>query len=222
MNNELLPHEIVETNANPDATVIWLHGLGADGHDFESIIPEFKLSPSLRLRFIFPHAPMRPVTINGGYPMRAWYDIKSQSIEREVCVEELDQSKKQIIAFIEDQMNKGIVSERIILGGFSQGGAITYYTGLMCPHPLGGLISLSSYNPTLGVVGIDYPAHTQHYPIFIAHGTDDPVVPFSLGEKTRIHLENSGYQVQFHEYPIAHSLCAEEIGHVSAFIQKIL
>lgn len=222
-NSNLLPHEIIETNANPNASIIWLHGLGADGHDFEPVVPMLKLPSDLKIRFIFPHAPMRPVTINGGFRMRAWYDIKSQVIDkRGEEKKELEQSQKQIMAFIEDQMHRGISSERIILGGFSQGGAITYHTGLRCAYPLGGLFALSTYNPMPGLLGKSYPEHTKNCPVLIAHGEQDPIIPFSLGQRSRTELEDLGYLIEFYEYPMGHSLCDEEIRDVSVFIQKVL
>ena len=220
MQLSLLPHEILETGESPDASIIWLHGLGANGHDFEGLIPELNLPKSLKIRFIFPHAPIRPVTVNGGLEMRAWYDIKSISIEREIDVDDFSQTNKQILNFIKSEINRGIDSSRILLAGFSQGGAVAYYTGLRSPYALGGLLVLSAYIPIEGEPNKDYPEHSKHYPIFIAHGQQDPVVPLSLGQKAKTHLEKNKYKVEFREYPMPHSLCVEEIKDISAFIQK--
>jgi phospholipase/carboxylesterase len=215
----------IETGGEPLGSVIWLHGLGADGHDFEPIVPELRIAAETPLRFVFPHAPVRPVTINGGMSMRAWYDILT--LERGGPQDEtgIRDSSALLAGLIEREHERGIPHERIILAGFSQGGAIAMHTALRYPHTLGGLMALSTYlplqeSPDDEVVGNDC-AQGQALPIFMAHGSFDPVVPMVLGEQSRDRLQNAGYRVAWHDYPMAHAVCAEEINDIRDWLLSI-
>lgn len=213
---DLLPHIEIEPKQTANASVIWLHGLGADGHDFEPIVPELKLPEETAIRFIFPHAPSIPVTINNGYVMPAWYDIIEMNIERKIDNAQLMASSEQINQFIEREISRGIAPERIILIGFSQGGAVAYQTALSHPKKLGGLLALSTYFATEDT--IEFSDANKKLPIFIHHGVMDPVVPDLLGRKANRSLKNLGYDVKFNAYEMEHSVCYEQI----ADIQKIL
>ena len=216
----------VETAAGVQASVIWLHGLGADGHDFEPIVPELRLPPDLLLRFVFPHAPMRPVTINGGMTMRAWYDIKS--LDRDGPQDEagIRDSAATLEALIEREHERGIPYERIVCAGFSQGGAIALHAALRFEHKLAGLMALSTWLPlahTLKQEVLENPrAQGRELPVFVAHGSFDPMLPVSLGHVTRDTLEAAGYSVAWHEYPMAHAVCAEEIAAIREWLISIL
>jgi len=218
----LLPAVIRETHANraPEAAVIWLHGLGADGNDFAGIVPELRLPASLSVRFIFPHAPSIPVTINQGYVMPAWYDISELDVNRRVDEKQLRKSAAAVHAFVAQQIKEGIQSRRIVLVGFSQGGAVALEAGLSCPHPLAGILSLSSYFPTADTVTI-HEANRQ-LPIRICHGTADPVVNESLGRASADALRTLGYQPKYSSYPMQHAVCLEEIRDISAWLQEVL
>lgn len=213
----LLPALELETGPNPEATVIWLHGLGADGHDFEPIVPELQLPASMSVRFIFPHAPQIPVTINGGYVMPAWYDILEMSIDRSVDTRQLLASADAVDAFIARERARGIASERIVIAGFSQGGAVAYECALRHPEPLGGLMALSTYFATESTVQA-HPAN-QHLPILICHGTFDPVVPEVLGQRAQAELKRRGYEPTYHSYGMEHSVHPNEIRDISAWLQ---
>jgi len=211
---------IAPPDAEPAASIIWLHGLGADGHDFAGIAPELRLPPDLPVRFVFPHAPSIPVTINNGYVMPAWYDILEMSIERRVDVEQLARSAQAVHALIEREVARGIDSRRIILAGFSQGGAVILHAALTCPRPLGGALSLSSYFPTADVLT---PAQANaDLPVMVCHGSFDPVVPDVLGRKAEAALKALGHPTQWHSYPMEHSVCLEEVRDISAWLQTIL
>jgi phospholipase/carboxylesterase len=221
-----LPDTIeVLSSADPAGSVIWLHGLGADGHDFEPIVPELGLGGRLSLRFIFPHAPMRPVTINGGMTMRAWYDVLSLDRggpQDEVGIRE---SSRMLEMLIERERERGIDHENIVLAGFSQGGAIALHTALRFPERLAGLMALSTWLP-LGdcfdkEVSQNPKAQPQELPIFLAHGSFDPMLPLALGQHSRDTLENAGYKVEWHEYPMAHAVCAEEITAISNWLLSV-
>jgi len=215
-----LPHLTVDTGENPKATVIWLHGLGADGHDFEPIVPELGLQ-GLAIRFIFPHAPSMPVTINGGYIMPAWYDIAMTDFGVRQDRKGIMQSAASIQLLIEQEQMRGIKPERIILAGFSQGAAMSLHVGLRQSTPLAGIIALSGY--LLLADEMDQLATAaKATPIFMAHGINDPVVPFSLGDASRRKLEEVGYQLAWHSYPMQHQVCMEEIRHIGNWIRQIL
>jgi phospholipase/carboxylesterase len=207
----------IETGPRPEVAVIWLHGLGADGHDFEPIVPELRLARPVR--FIFPHAPVRPVTINNGMRMRAWYDIFQfgGGAEDEAGIRA---SEALLGELISQQKNKGIAASRIVLAGFSQGGAIVLQTGLRYPERLGGILALSTYLPLAGKLEQEKSAQNQDLPIFMAHGTHDDIIPLRRAEQSRDLLVKSGYQVDWRTYPMPHSVCPEEIGHISQFLAK--
>lgn len=212
----------VETGKNPTFTIIWMHGLGADGHDFEPLVPEL-LTPNLpALRFVFPHAPVRPVTINNGYAMRAWYDIIG--IDRRAVEDAagIEASAAGITALIANENSRGVPPSRIVLAGFSQGGAMALNTATRHPERLAGVIALSCYLPLAGELGTRRAAANQSTPVFMAHGTQDPVVPFALGDESRRLLEGAGYAVEWHSYAMPHSLCEAEVGDIRAFLSKIV
>lgn len=218
----LLPAVIRETRPGQaaDAAVIWLHGLGADGNDFAGIVPELRLPDALAIRFVFPHAPSIPVTINQGYVMPAWYDIVEMDVQRRVDENQLRASAVRVHDFVAQQVADGIDSRRIVLAGFSQGGAVVLEAGLSCPYPLAGLLSLSSYFPTADTVRIA--DANRQLPIRICHGTADPVVNEVLGKRSVSALEGLGYQPEYSNYPMEHSVCLEEIRDISAWLQKVL
>lgn len=216
----LLPRIEIEPGTDADASVIWLHGLGADGHDFEPIVPELNLPASCAVRFIFPHAPSIPVTINNGYVMPAWYDIVEMDIDRKVDVQQLDRSAKAIQAIIEYEIERGIKSERIVLAGFSQGGAVAYKLALNYEKPLAGLLIMSSYIATEDT--FQWHEANRSIPIQIFHGLTDPVVPEFLGEKAYSTLSTKGYEANYKTYPIEHSVCVEEIKDISTWLQGTL
>ncbi len=213
-----LPCIEIETAPNPQHTVIWLHGLGADGHDFEPIVPELVDPRWPALRFVFPHAPVRPVTINGGMPMRAWYDIVGMEIAQRQDERGMRESVAQLEELVASEMARGVSSERILLAGFSQGGAIALACGLRHAHKLDGIIALSTYLPMAEKTAAEAAAANRATPIFFAHGTADPVVPLVLGEMSRNHLQGLGYAIEWHAYPMAHQVCAEEIADLRRFI----
>jgi phospholipase/carboxylesterase len=212
----------VETGKQPTASIIWMHGLGADGHDFEPIVPEIVRPDERALRFIFPNAPVRPVTINGGYAMRAWYDIIG--IDRHSAQDEkgIRASDALVRALIQRENGRGIPTERIVLAGFSQGGAMALLTGTRYPEKLAGVMALSCYMLLATKFEAERSAANQTTPIFIAHGTQDPVVPLQLGEDTRQLLEKSGYPIEWHTYPMPHSVCVEEIAEIAAWLRRVL
>ena len=221
-----LPETIeVETATDCDGSVIWLHGLGADGHDFEPIVPELRLGGQARLRFVFPHAPVRPVTINGGMAMRAWYDI--YSLERSGPVDEagIRQSGAMLEGLIQRERDRGIASERIVVAGFSQGGAIAAHAALRYPDPLAGLMALSTYVPLHSTLEKEVfgnaAAQPKQLPIFMAHGSLDPMLPMALGESSREILVGQGYSVEWHDYPMGHAVCAEEIEDIRHWLESV-
>ena len=216
----LLPHIELNPTTPATATVIWLHGLGADGNDFAPLVPELKLPSSLAVRFIFPHAPAIPVTINGGYIMPAWYDILAMNLEREIDEKQLLASSAAISALIDRELERGIDSQRIIVAGFSQGGAVAYHAALSYPKPLGGLMALSSYFATHKSISL----HTanQQLPIAIFHGLYDRVVNESLGYQALEKLRGMGYKPQYRSYEMDHAVCAEEVNDISTWLQERL
>ena len=217
---DLLPHIEIEPATTANASIIWLHGLGANGHDFEPIVPELNLPESMAVRFIFPHAPEIPVTINGGFVMPAWYDILEMSIERKVDKEQLVQSAQAIQAFINREIERGITSERIIVAGFSQGGAVGFHAALTYPKPLAGLLALSTYFATVDSIDIA-PANNQ-LPIQIFHGTHDQVVPEIHGQNSVKFLTALGFKPGYQTFPMEHAVCLEEINAISKWIQTVL
>lgn len=209
-----------ETNPNPDAAVIWLHGLGASGHDFEPVVPELGLPRDAAIRFIFPHAPVMPVTINGGMRMPAWYDIKAMDIDRIVDTEQLGESSSAVARLVDQQIEQGISSDRIIIAGFSQGGAVAYELGLSYPRRLAGIIGLSTYFATAETVKLS--DANRDTPINIYHGTFDPIVPESLGRLSVEKLRAMGYSPAYQTYPMEHSVCLEEVVDIGKFITRHL
>jgi phospholipase/carboxylesterase len=219
---DLLPAIEIETGATPDAAVIWLHGLGDDGHGWSEVVPALRLPSALAVRFVFPHAPVVPVTINQGYAMRAWYDIRAADFNQRADLAGVRRSQSQLEALIARERERGIAAGRIVLAGFSQGGAIALYTGLRHPETLGGIVALSTYviDPD-SLQGEAAPANRK-IPIFMAHGTHDPVVQFAWAERSRRVLEAAGYAVEWHAYPMEHSALPEEIDAVGAFLTRVL
>ena len=216
----MVPRAEIQTHPSPDAAVIWLHGLGADGGDFVSIVPELQLPDTLRIRFIFPHAPFRPVTCNGGYVMRAWYDIYSLDDLDQEDHEGLLESQNTVESLIQREVDRGISPDRIILTGFSQGGAVVLFTGLRFSRRLAGIGALSTYLPLADLVGTEKNTANADVPIFMAHGQYDPVVRYALGEKSCQAIRQHGYTVDWHSYPMEHSVCMEEIHDIAGWIQQ--
>ena len=212
-----LPSVEIETGPDPRAAVIWLHGLGADGHDFEPIVPELELA--LPVRFVFPHAPVRPVTLNQGMPMRAWYDIYQLGGGPEDA-QGVRASQKLVEQMIAAEKRRG--ADRIVLAGFSQGGAIVLQTALRHPERLAGVLALSTYLPLHPTLAAERHAANRDLPIFMAHGQYDDIIPLARAEQSRRLLEGLGYPLEWHTYPMPHSVCPEEIGHLSQFLGRIL
>jgi phospholipase/carboxylesterase len=215
----------IETGPNPVGSVIWLHGLGADGHDFEPIVPELRLPESLPLRFVFPHAPVRPVTINAGMAMRAWYDIFSLERGGPMDEEGIRASGEILNGLIRQERERGVDAGRIVIAGFSQGGAIALHGALRYPEKLAGLMALSTYLPLTDCFDEEVVANKDsvngEIPIFMAHGTFDPVLPMHLGSDSAALLTKNGYSVEWHDYPMAHAVCAEEIEHIRDWLLSV-
>jgi len=218
----LLPRIELESAPNPTAAVIWLHGLGADGNDFAGLVPELNLAGCPPIRFIFPHAPSIPVTINGGYVMPAWYDILGVNLVDRQDAAGIQKSEQAIVALIAHEMARGIPSERIVLAGFSQGCAMALHTGLRLPHKLAGIMALSGYLPLADRYSSERLAANAHTPIFMAHGTADPVVVLARGEDSRDALAALGHPVQWRTYPMQHSVHPQEVADISAFLKQVL
>lgn len=208
----------IETESNPTAAVIWLHGLGASGHDFEPVVPELGLPEGAAVRFIFPHAPNMPVTINGGMTMPAWYDIKAMDIDRIVDTDQLMASSDAVAKLVDREIERGVNSENIIIAGFSQGGAVAYELGLSYPKRLGGILALSTYFATAKSVEVS--DANRGIPISIYHGTRDPMVPESLGRLSVEQLEKLGFEPSYQTFPMEHSVCLEEVQDIGRFIRK--
>ena len=213
---------VVETGKNPVASIIWAHGLGADKHDFESIIPMLGLPDSLPVRFIFPTAPIRPITVKGGMELRGWYDIRSMSITEQEDAEGIQASAVILSDLVDQQIKQGMPASHIFLAGFSQGGAIALYQGLRQPQLLAGIIVLSSYLPLPNLFDSDAAKHYTRIPVFFGHGNQDPVVPVELGIFTRDFLLQRGMDVQFKMYPMGHSVSADEIADLGIWLKGIL
>jgi len=212
----------VETSANPNAAVIWLHGLGADGHDFEPVVPELVRDDERAWRFVFPNAPVRPVTLNGGMPIRAWYDLKGLDRKAEEDTQGFRDTDTQIRQLIARENQRGIPANRIVLAGFSQGGAVSLYTTPRFPEKLAGVMALSCYLPAHTSLRAERLAANDATPIFMAHGQSDPVLPLNLGVQSRDFLKALGYPVEWHEYPMPHAVCAAEIADIRQFLLSAL
>ncbi len=215
----------LETGPNPTGSIIWLHGLGADGHDFEPIVPELRLPEELPLRFVFPHAPVRPVTINGGMAMRAWYDIFGLDRDGPVDEEGIRASGEILTELIRREQDRGIESNRIVVAGFSQGGAIALHAALRYPQSLAGLMALSTYLPLMSRFDAEVvrneEAANQGISIFMAHGSFDPVLPMQLGTSSADLLTKAGFNIEWHDYPMAHAVCSEEIAHIRDWLLSV-
>jgi phospholipase/carboxylesterase len=218
----LLPRVEIESAPHPTAAVIWLHGLGADGHDFAALVPELDLRGCPPIRFVFPHAPQLPVTVNGGYVMPAWYDILGTDLVSRQDAAGIGHSARAISALVAHEVARGIDYRHIVLAGFSQGCAMALHTGLRLPHTLAGVMALSGYLPLADTLAAERHPANAHTPIFMAHGTQDPVVLPARGETSRQLLTSLGYAVQWHSYPMGHSVHPQEVADVSAFLQRVL
>jgi phospholipase/carboxylesterase len=216
---DLLEHIEITPNNEAVASVIWLHGLGADGHDFEPIVPELRLPDSLSIRFIFPHAPLRPITINGGEEMRAWYDFIPHS--ETAGTDDIAVSAAQIRQFIEREIDRGINPSKILLAGFSQGGVIALHTGVRYEKRLAGILALSTYLHDFTSTEKERTDANLAIPIMMAHGTADPMIPIMRAATSRENLIRLGYDVRWFDYPMGHQVCLEEIGEISNFMQEI-
>ena len=220
--NDVIEHIERGTGENPNATIIWLHGLGADGHDFEPIVPELDLPADTPVRFIFPHAPKQPVTINGGMVMRAWYDLTGTEFARGEDATGVMRSAQLVEQLIAREIERGIPSTRIFLAGFSQGGAIALHTGVRYPQPLAGILALSTYLPLADRLTTEAQEANRTVPIFMAHGLYDPVVPFALGDHSFQILQENGYNIEWHSYPMPHSVNPDEIRDIGAWLRQRL
>lgn len=212
----------LEPDSPATACVIWMHGLGADGNDFVPIVPELNLPTGHGVRFVFPNAPTMPVTINGGYVMRAWYDIISAELDKRADESGVRRSQALIEELIADQRSKGIAADRILLAGFSQGGVIALQTGLRHPEKLAGIMALSTYLACADSLGVEASAANRKIPLLMVHGSMDPVIPVALAKLSKARLETHGYKVEWHEYGMPHSVCAEEIDDIAAFLKRVL
>lgn len=212
----------VEPRGPADAAILWMHGLGADGHDFESLVPELRLETSPAVRFVFPHARVRPVTINGGQRMRAWYDVAG--FDRSAPQDEagIRASAAALGELLRRERGRGIPAERIVVAGFSQGGAMALFLGPRWPERLGGVVALSTYLPLADTLAAEAHPANSAVPVLMAHGSFDPVVPMAAGEASREKLRSLGYDVDWHSYPMPHSLCAQEVEDLREFLLRAL
>jgi len=222
MNTELLPAVELETGPDPTAAIVWLHGLGADGNDFVPIVNEMRLPASLPIRFVFPHAPVRPVTLNNGFRMRAWYDLAAGDITSRADIAGVRESQAQVEALIAREKARGIEAQRIVIAGFSQGGVIALYTGVRHAERLAGIVALSTYVVAPEKLADDGAAANRDVPIFMAHGTFDPMVRPEWGEAGRRALVAAGYRIEWHTYPMPHSVVWEEVEAISEFLVRVL
>jgi phospholipase/carboxylesterase len=222
MADDLLDALEVETAPSPSAAVIWMHGLGADGYDFVDVPPMLRLPDRRGIRFVFPHAPMQPVTINGGMVMRAWYDVRHDAGVRREDEAGIRASQGRVEALIAREKARGIATARLVLAGFSQGGAMALHTGLRHPERLAGVMALSCFLPLADRLAAEAAPATRDVPIFLAHGTHDPVIPLARAAQARATLDGLGYRVEWHEYPMPHSVCPDEIADVGAWLAHIL
>jgi phospholipase/carboxylesterase len=221
MTTEQLPPIEIETGRNPRFAVIWMHGLGADGNDFVPIVDELSLPPG-PIRFVFPHAPLQPVTINGGYVMRAWYDIGYQDLALKEDEKGVRESQRTIEQLIEREITRDIPAGRIALAGFSQGGAIALQTALRHPVRLAGVLALSTYLPLPDKLVFERSEANEDLPIFMAHGIEDPIVPLKLAQSSCTRLLTAGYPVEWHEYSMTHTVSREEMGDIGKWMQRVL
>lgn len=212
----------ITTGQNPIYTIIWMHGLGADGNDFAPIVPMLNLPAAVPLRFIFPHAPLRSVSINGGLRMRAWYDIKNANLDENEDEQGLQASEQAITALIEQEIQRGITAAQIVLAGFSQGGAMVLQTGLRYPQRLAGMMVLSAYLPLANIALQEVHPANRETPIFMAHGEHDPIIPIELAIASRQHLSAGHYTVEWHQYPMTHTVCDQELADISRWLSRIL
>ena len=212
----------LEPESTATTAVIWLHGLGANGHDFPPIVPELGLPDDHGVRFVFPHAPAIPVTINGGMVMPAWYDILAMDFDRRVDEDGVRRSHEHLVALIEREKERGISSEQIVVAGFSQGGAIALHTGVRYPEPLAGIVALSTYIAADCDLEAELSDANRAIPILQCHGIQDPMVGIGMGEAARERLSGLGYSVEWHTYPMAHQVCMPEIEVVGAFLRRVL
>lgn len=219
---ELLETIEIETGGAPDAAVIWMHGLGADGNDFVPIVDELDLPAGHDIRFVFPHAPMIPVSVNNGYVMRAWYDISFDGVDRRPDANGIRASQREIERLIARENARGIASERIVLAGFSQGGAITLQTGLRHADKLAGLMVLSSYLPLPDTLPAEAAPANASVPIFMAHGRQDQMIAIALAQRSAARLTELGYTVEWHDYLMQHSVCPQEIADIGRWLGKVL
>lgn len=220
MDAQLLETIELQTAPDPSWTILWLHGLGADGNDFAPIVPELVRPDWPALRFVFPHAPEREVTINGGLRMRAWYDIRDANLASRADEAGVEQSIRQVEALIAREAARGVPAARLVLAGFSQGGAITLAAGLRRTEPLAGLIALSAYLPMIERAASDTTAQAVGQPLFMGHGAQDPVVPYAAGEYSAAALRRLGFSVDWHRYPMPHSVCAEEVRDLADWLSQ--
>jgi phospholipase/carboxylesterase len=218
MADELLDVLQVETSPAPGATVVWMHGLGADGYDFVDIPPLLRLPARPGVRFVFPHAPMQPVTINGGLVMRAWYDVRHDAGVRREDEAGLRASQRRIEALIAREKARGVPAARLVLAGFSQGGAMALHVGLRYPDRLAGILALSCYLPLAGTLAAEMSPANRDVPIFWAHGLHDPMIPLAMAEQGRAQVATLGYPIEWRQYPIPHSVSAEEIADVARWL----
>ena len=212
----------IETAASPGASIIWMHGLGADGHDFVDVVPELSLPARPGVRFVFPHAPMRPVTINGGYVMRAWYDIRDDGGVRREDSAGVRASQKAVEALIAREKERGVPAAAIVLAGFSQGGAMALHTALRHTERLAGVMALSCSLPLSDTLAGEAAPANRDVSIFMAHGTHDPMIPMARALRAREVLTGLGYRLEWHEYPMPHSVCVEEIADIGVWLGKVL
>ena len=217
---KLLPAIEQETGPDPEYCVIWLHGLGADGNDFVPLVSELQLPESMSVRFIFPNAPAIPITINNGFVMPAWYDITEVNIDRKIDTAQLIDSAEKVRLLVDREIDRGISSDRIVVAGFSQGGAVAYQTALTYMQPLAGLLCLSSYFATHQTITLN--SANKNLPVMVCHGSHDPMVPERMGRAAVQALEADDYEVEYRCYPMDHSVCAQEIADISLWLQRIL
>jgi phospholipase/carboxylesterase len=222
MSEVLLDAVEINPPGTPRACIIWLHGLGADGHDFESLMPQLGVVETLGVRVVLPHAPSRPVTINGGMVMPAWYDIPAADFRQGQDSTGIHRSGQQLQALIRREIDAGIPAERILLAGFSQGGAIALHTGLRYPQSLAGILALSTYLPLADSLAVEAAAANRDVPVLMAHGVQDPVVPLSLATQSRDILQQQGYSVTWVTYPMPHAVCPEEVRDIRDWLAERL